>query len=158
MFLVACVSVACSYVTVFAVCNRSDRVITVIYAYRPGGQKFEAGSESRIECPLPAAAPPALGDAPAIGWWRVEPPVFRELTPSEFTFDPTRCRIEVELQPGQALRLGGGFMYPATGDWGELANLELEIRSTQGAISYSEFELLHQFRRRSDSFYELQYD
>jgi len=157
LVLITSVAVACSWLTAFAVSNRSDQPIAVVYQYRPNGQDFVAESERANQgCPLLSSSPPAVADAASIRWWRANPQ-WRELDSSEFAYDSTSCRIQLELQPGLSVRVAVGMNYtgPKSGRWGELSNLHLEIRSRKGAISYSGFELVRRFRKRSDVLYEL---
>lgn len=156
---IACISLACSWLTAFAVSNRSDQPISVVYYYRPSGQVFLATPEQKDQgCPLLVSSRPALAEAPSTSWWHSDPR-WRDLSSSEFTFDQASCRIEVELEPGHALRVASGSNYTGlnSGRWGDLSGLHLEIRSRRGVVAYSGFELVRQFQKRSDSLYELPY-
>lgn len=153
--LVASLCVACSWLTDFVVANRSDETIAVVYALQPRGLPYQPPPKEgpwtgcAFELGTPTVAPLALQ-----GWWRPQPQ-WRELRSDEFAFDEATCQIEVQLLPGQMLRVTREVNYLGPEHPSRIADLRLEIRSPREVVRYAGRQLALRFAKRSDDLYEL---
>ncbi len=142
-------ALGCSWITDFAVSNRSESPIRITYSY--------SGTSS--ECPFERWERPAITSTAPMGWWRPRAE-WTELSHDAYHLDPEGCSVSTSLQPGTAVRVAEGLNYTGhrSGRWGILADLRLTIASPSGEITLQGLELVRSFSKRSDVLYEYRYE
>jgi hypothetical protein len=141
---------ACSYLTNFVVVNSSARIVEVRYRVKDLGQSIPP-----IQM-LPTR--PAIKPASQIE----QQNPWRELSTSEFTFDPKSRIVTVLLKPGDALRIEHRNLVDGPqDDSSQAANFAIEEISLEGANGLLRFEgaqARKSFVPQSKKTYTLTYD
>ncbi len=140
---------ACSWITDFAVSNRSEVPIRV---------ELHSPYDDPKTCRIWLQFSLALAPSTSLDGWRPRP----EWTPlplEEVHVDRERCSLALELPPATALRIARGTNYsgPESGRSGELADLELVLTTKSGKLAFAGLELVRAFEKRNRGLYELAY-
>jgi hypothetical protein len=148
LFTSALLGLGCSWMTAFAVSNRSETPIEITYSYSGPFQT----------CPFVGSKPPAVASTETMGWWRPHAE-WTELDRSQYRVDLQVCSIGITLPPNTAVRIARELNYTGhqSGRWGILADLSLTISAPSGEITLTGFELVRSFSKRSDALYEFSY-
>ena len=145
---------SCSWLTAFAVSNRSDSPIEVSY----GLWDLNPASQGKGACLLPKEDPPAVASTDEIHWWSARP-TWRDLPPEAYSFSEERCEYRVRLEPKMALRVGRAGTYTGHDDYNRwrFPVVCLYLKTANGELFYNGEELRQRFKKHNDSLYELVY-
>ena len=150
LLLWSCGMTGCSYLTNFVVVNSSARIVEVRYRVKDLGQ-----SVPPIQMlPIKPAIKPASQIEQQNPW--------RELSTSEFTFDPESRVVTISLKPGDALRIEQRNLFDGPqDDSSQASNFAIEEISLNGASGLLRFEgdqARKSFVPQSKKTYTLTYD
>lgn len=153
LLLVCCLAfvlplTACSYLTDFVVVNASDHPIEVHYTIK---KPVNPLSPSRV--PLLPSIKPISQMYQEIPW--------RELTTSQYSFDPDKRTVVLSLMPGQALRIAQYNLSDRPASDAERAAIffveEIDIIGTSGEILIRGEQAYGSFVAESKKVYTLTY-
>jgi hypothetical protein len=141
---------ACSYLTNFVVVNSSDQIVEVRYKVKKPGQSVSG----ILMLPIKPAIKPASQIEEQNPW--------RDLSTSEFTFDPDNRIVTISLKPGDALRIEQRNLVDGPQDErNQASNFAIEEIILEGANGVIRLEGEHarkSFLPQSKKTYTLTYD
>ena len=144
---------SCSWITHFAVANRSDQTVGLTYAFKHGA----AGTGCTRCFDIENFGGP---ETPAGGEFRDAETVWEALPADRFALSEDRCTVALTLEPGQIVKIGSMATYTGhkSGRQAHFRIARLTLQTDKGTITYSDFELVRQFKKKSDLLYVLAYE
>ena len=135
----------CSWITEFVILNTSSGDLTVTYTVN--GKSCPGGSFIII----PATK--------TITELKKEQGVWKNMTPSEYSCNPSTMSVTTTLPPQAALRVAeqGNFRGLRNYEDENFDVLRLELKGTDGTVSLSGLKVLKSFTRESNALYVFSY-
>jgi hypothetical protein len=144
LFTSACLQVGCSYLTNFVVVNECHYSIEVRYEIK---KPQDPGMPSRMPC-LPEIKLVSELDR-QVAW--------RELTATEYSFNPESRVVEVSLKPGEALRVAHLNLVDNQYKASDFPIEEIHLVASRGEINLRGEQVYSAFSPRSKKTYALTY-
>ncbi len=148
-FIIAISIFGCSWITRFAVSNKSDDPITVIYSMAP----YEHQKTKERICAIEKWFLPEITKD---NLWRFNTGNWNDLSNENYILNSEECSVELTLNPGESVRVATKGTY--TGHEGRYGKKSLDltyliIRTKDGEIVLKGWELLKRFKKVTDTLY-----